>query len=659
MTDRDLLAEVFVAEQQDGITDIGKTEPAFPGENPSKRELIDWVETWEDILNTSGYSALLRGKDTFDLKKLAPRELIPYPVGADDARKAAIDLQNSSIKHSNDVNAAEKHERLLELNNRVASKLSKAMRKTAPIKLKKLRAEHKAKELDGTPTADSYMGADMFNKLRSEVKSDVREYDQKRYNGAYEKMRDTKSPDNISSDAFSKRINMFTVQINPFIRHPLEGEDLGKFIIDQLPSTVGPDARILKRALAASSDVGKTLADADHVLAECVKLIEDAFDPKKAPAKAYCASWFAGVAAAGDADGQAAGGKAAAGGNPGVSAREVKKVVAAAVKEQLAAAKPGSDAAAVTTPRVKGDAKADDKTRLRSGNRLPAGQRCSKDTCTFAHDRLRPGEPCYRDPRWAGPLPLNKPRVDMPATDAMLKAYDRAHARESKPSAEQLKRYGGKVGAMVYTSPCVRVDTCWAISRLARALTFPTPEMEAAADRVMLYLAQTADACVTFDGEAPDAGVLMGESDSDWAVGHSTTGWIVFLAGAAVAYRSFRQACIAMSSTEAEIIAASSCAVELVHFRTLLTEMGLPQAPTRLYVDNSGAVELARDRKSCHRSRHVDRRYFKVRELVHSGQILVEHIDTKENSADLLTKPLKIDAYIKHRVRALNARATE
>ena len=47
----------------------------------------------------------------------------------------------------------------------------------------------------------------------------------------------------------------------------------------------------------------------------------------------------------------------------------------------------------------------------------------------------------------------------------------------------------------------------------------------------------------------------------------------------------------------------------------MLEEMGLHQAlKTVLKVDNSGAVELSRDRKSCHRSRHVDRRYFKVRD---------------------------------------------
>ena len=93
-----------------------------------------------------------------------------------------------------------------------------------------------------------------------------------------------------------------------------------------------------------------------------------------------------------------------------------------------------------------------------------------------------------------------------------------------------------------------------------------------------------------------------------------------------------------------------------MHVRGLLREMGLPQEePSKLYVDNSGAVELSRDRKSCHRSRHVDRRYFKVRELVAEGHLSVEHIDTKENSADLLTKALSREVYNKHRSRLFNA----
>ena len=110
-----------------------------------------------------------------------------------------------------------------------------------------------------------------------------------------------------------------------------------------------------------------------------------------------------------------------------------------------------------------------------------------------------------------------------------------------------------------------------------------------------------------------------------------------------------------MSSTEAEIIAASACAVEVVHYRRLLAEMGHPQHdPTVLHVDNSGAVELSRDRKSCHRSRHVDRRYFKVRELYFAGELRVEHVPTADNVADIFTKPLPFESFTRHKSRLLN-----
>ena len=96
------------------------------------------------------------------------------------------------------------------------------------------------------------------------------------------------------------------------------------------------------------------------------------------------------------------------------------------------------------------------------------------------------------------------------------------------------------------------------------------------------------------------------------------------MANCTIVYSSKRQPCIALSSTEAEIIAASACGCEIVYVRQLLEEVGLPQElPTILEVDNSGAIELARDRKSCHRSRHVARRFFKVRELEALGTLKV------------------------------------
>eukprot|EP00965_Chrysotila_dentata_P124930 4129920-Pleurochrysis_carterae.AAC.1 len=47
---------------------------------------------------------------------------------------------------------------------------------------------------------------------------------------------------------------------------------------------------------------------------------------------------------------------------------------------------------------------------------LPNGQWCSQGTCHFTHDKVNPGGPCYRDPRWPGPVPekvlKNKQQVE-------------------------------------------------------------------------------------------------------------------------------------------------------------------------------------------------------------------------------------------------------
>ena len=57
--------------------------------------------------------------------------------------------------------------------------------------------------------------------------------------------------------------------------------------------------------------------------------------------------------------------------------------------------------------------------------------------------------------------------------------------------------------------------------------------------------------------------------DSNWGEQHSTAGWSVFVAGISVAYASKKERCVALSSTEAEIIAASICACDVVYVRTL------------------------------------------------------------------------------------------
>ena len=223
----------------------------------------------------------------------------------------------------------------------------------------------------------------------------------------------------------------------------------------------------------------------------------------------------------------------------------------------------------------------------------------------------------------------------------------RREPQSSAADAALREAYPSKVGALIYCVPASRVDCAYAIGMLARCLTFPTERMNAAADRCLTYLHQHDAAGITYDPKCsrPE---LYAYSDSDWSTSHSTSGWVILYAGAAIGYGSKRQQSVALSTTEAEIMAASQAASEIMYFRGILQELGRELDPTVLYVDNQGAVELSKDLKSCKRSRHIERRYLKIRELVADGEILVRHVSSEENHADMLTKPLDSESFEYH-----------
>ena len=172
--------------------------------------------------------------------------------------------------------------------------------------------------------------------------------------------------------------------------------------------------------------------------------------------------------------------------------------------------------------------------------------------------------------------------------------------------------------------------------------------MDAEADRCLVYLGQHADDGPVYDPSQSHR-TLEAYSDSDWSVGHSTSGYALLYCGAVVAYGSKRQHSVALSSTEAEIYAASLAAAEIIYHRGLLREMGADVSePTVLHVDNKGAIALGKDSKSCQRSRHIERRYLKLREWVAMGEIVLEYIETTRNPADLLTKTLDAATFARH-----------
>ena len=218
---------------------------------------------------------------------------------------------------------------------------------------------------------------------------------------------------------------------------------------------------------------------------------------------------------------------------------------------------------------------------------------------------------------------------------------------------EEHAKYREIVGAMLYCATVCRPDISVAVGLLSRALEAPTAACLEACMRCLRYLVTTRELGLrwTVGGST----VLAGASDSDWAVVKSTSGYLFSMCQAAIAFISKKQASIAMSSTEAEIMAASLAALEAVFLRGLLSEMRCEQAePTVIQVDNQGAIALAKNYISNSRTKHIERRHLKIRELVEEMQVRPEFVPTDENTADILSKPLARDRFQKLRRVLMN-----
>ena len=115
---------------------------------------------------------------------------------------------------------------------------------------------------------------------------------------------------------------------------------------------------------------------------------------------------------------------------------------------------------------------------------------------------------------------------------------------------------------------------------------------------------------------------------------------------AAISWSSRKQASVALSSCEAEIMAASEGAKEAVYFDRLLEELNHSDGrPVQVGCDNTGARDLAYNPEHHAKVKHIERRHFFVREMVENMRIRVPFVATADNLADFFTKPLPAKAF--------------
>ena len=173
-----------------------------------------------------------------------------------------------------------------------------------------------------------------------------------------------------------------------------------------------------------------------------------------------------------------------------------------------------------------------------------------------------------------------------------------------KPGADErleVERYpySALVGSLLYIAGCTRPDISHAVGVLTRHMSAPGKEHWKAAKEVVRYLAGTADYGLVFGDGRVDEG-LIGYTDADHAgcveSRRSTTGFVFSLHGGPVSWSSKFQRTVAVSTMEAEYVAASEGVKEALWLRQLLCDMGYMLAPTKVNCDSQCAIKGLRTR---------------------------------------------------------------
>ena len=212
-----------------------------------------------------------------------------------------------------------------------------------------------------------------------------------------------------------------------------------------------------------------------------------------------------------------------------------------------------------------------------------------------------------------------------------------------------IKEYQRVTGSIQWLATHTRPDIARAASLLAQFNSKPTQKTVAAQKRLLRYLNGTRNVGINFprgSGRLPEP---VAYTDADWggpltSNRRSVSGYIFKIAGGPISWRSHRQTSVALSSNEAEYMAASDAAREAEWLWRLVIDMNLYSAttpPMNFYIDNRGAEDLIRSEFNTKRSKHIDIRYHYVRDIAERGIInIVANIGTKDMAADGFTKPL-------------------
>jgi hypothetical protein len=203
------------------------------------------------------------------------------------------------------------------------------------------------------------------------------------------------------------------------------------------------------------------------------------------------------------------------------------------------------------------------------------------------------------------------------------------------------KAYRSMIGSLLYLCAS-RPDIMLSVCMCARFQSDPKECHLVAVKRILRYLVSTPCFGIWYPkGSTFD---LIGYSDSNYAGckvdRKSTSGTCQFLGRSMVSWSSKKQTSVALSTADAEYVAAGQCCAQLLWMRQTLRDIGYNLSKVPLLCDNESAIRLADNPIEHSRTKHIDIWHHFLRDHHQKGDIDVYHISTKNQLADIFTKPL-------------------
>jgi hypothetical protein len=197
---------------------------------------------------------------------------------------------------------------------------------------------------------------------------------------------------------------------------------------------------------------------------------------------------------------------------------------------------------------------------------------------------------------------------------------------------------------LLYLSQRARPDIRTAVSFLCGRLKTPDHDDYKKLARLMKYLQATLDMPLIL--KADGTGRVRWSVDSSFAVhndmkGH--TGGSLTLGKGSIYSTSSKQKLVARSSTESEVIGVHDVYPQMAWTAYFLKDQGVEVVDTILYQDNMSAMLLEKNGRmsSSKRTRHMNIRYFFIKDRVQNKEVIIEHCPTSDMIADYFTKPLQ------------------